>query len=64
MVAKYVDTGKPYKGLLFTRTLPLSPEMGIVKWVNCENGEIPNSQPSFSLTTDEGSTTNSWNYET
>lgn len=59
MVAKYVDTGKPYKGLLFTRTLPLSPEMGIVKWVNCENGEIPNSQPSFSLTTDEGSTTNS-----
>jgi hypothetical protein len=59
MVAKYVDTGKPYKGLLFTRVLPLSPEMGIAKWENCGNGEIPNPQPSLSLTTGEGSTTNS-----
>ena len=37
----------------------LSPEMGIAKWVNCENGEIPNSQPSQPLTKLEGSTTNS-----
>ena len=59
MVAKYINTGKVYKGLLFTKVRPLSPEMGIAKWENCENGEIPNSQPSISLTTNEGSEANS-----
>lgn len=59
MVAKYIGTGKPYKGLLFNRVRSLSPEMGIAKWENCWEGEIPNQQPSISLTTNEGSETNS-----
>lgn len=58
MVAKYVNTGKPYKGLLFTKVRPLCPEMGIVKWMNCWNGETPNQQPSTPLTKCEGSETN------
>jgi len=59
MVAKYVNTGTPYKGLLFTKVEPLPPEMGVVKWENCWNGEIPNQQPSQPLTKLEGSETNS-----
>jgi hypothetical protein len=59
MVAKYIDTQKTYKGLLFKKVKPLSSEMGIAKWENCWNGEIPNQQPSISLTTNEGSETNS-----
>lgn len=59
MVAKYINTGKAYKGLLFTKVRPLSPEMGIAKWENCWNGENPNQQPSLGLTTKEGSETNS-----
>ena len=59
MVQKYIDTGKLYKGLLFKRVRPLSSEMGIVKWENCWNGEIPNQQPSQPLTKLEGSETNS-----
>lgn len=41
MVAKYVDTDKPYKGLYFYRVGPLSPEMGIAKWVNSGDAEMP-----------------------
>lgn len=49
-----------YKGLYFRKTdRPLSPEMGIVKWENCVEGEIPNTQPSLELTIKEGSETNS-----
>lgn len=59
MVAKYIDTQKTYKGLLFKKVKPLSSEMGIAKWENCWNGENPNQQPSISLTTNEGSETNS-----
>lgn len=59
MVAKYVNTGRFYKGLLFTKVEPLPPEMGVVKWENCWNGEIPNQQPSLPLTKQEGSETNS-----
>jgi hypothetical protein len=54
---KYNLTLKQW-GLYFKRTGPLSPEMGIAKWENCGNGEIPNPQPSISLTTNEGSETN------
>lgn len=50
---------KIYRGLIFKKVLPLPPEMGVVQWVNCENGEIPNSQPSQPLTKLEGSETNS-----
>lgn len=36
-----------YKGIYFKKNeRPLSPEMGIVKWENCVEGEIPNTQPS------------------
>ena len=42
-----------------SKVWPLSPEMGIAKWENCWEGEIPNQQPSISLTTNEGSETNS-----
>lgn len=59
MVSKYVNTGKPYKGLLFTKVRPLPPEMGAVKWENCWNGEIPNQQPSLPLTKQKGPETNS-----
>ena len=59
MVAKYINTGKAYKGLLFTKVGPLSPEMGVAKWENCWKGEIPNQQPSQPLTKLEGSETNS-----
>lgn len=48
-----------YRGLKFKKALPLSPEMGIVKWENCWNGETPNQQPSQPLTKLEGSETNS-----
>lgn len=34
MVAKYVNTGKPYKGFYFTKVAPLSPEEGFVRWEN------------------------------
>lgn len=55
-----IRTGNKYKGLYFKKKEEsLSSEMGIAKWVNCENGEIPNSQPSQPLTKLEGSTTNS-----
>ena len=47
-----------YRGLKFKKCLPLSPEMGVVKWENCWNGEIPNQQPSQPLTKLEGSETN------
>lgn len=47
-----------YRGLIFKKGLPLSPEMGIVKWENCWKGEIPNQQPSQPLTKLEGSETN------
>lgn len=49
----------PYKGLYFKKVRPLSPEMGIVKWENCVEGEIPDTQPSLSSTPKEGSETNS-----
>lgn len=49
----------PYKGLYFKKVRPLSPEMGIAKWENCVEGEIPNTQPSQPLTKLEGSETNS-----
>lgn len=48
-----------YRGLKFKRGLPLSPEMGIAKWENCWEGEIPNQQPSQPSTKLEGSETNS-----
>ena len=35
-----------YRGLRFKKCSPLPPEMGVVKWENCWNGEIPNQQPS------------------
>lgn len=55
-----IRTGKTYKGLYFKKNEePLPPEMGVAKWVNCVNGEIPNTQPSIPLTKDEGSETNS-----
>lgn len=54
-----IRTDSMYKGLYFKKTEPLSPEMGIAKWVNCWEGEIPNQQPSTPLTKCEGSETNS-----
>ena len=49
-----------YKGLYFKKTeRPLPPEMGIVKWENCVESEILNSQPPLGLTTEKGSETNS-----
>ena len=48
-----------YRGLVFKRALPLPPEMGVAKWENCWEGEIPNQQPSQPLTKLEGSETNS-----
>ena len=48
-----------YRGFRFKKSLPLPPEMGVVKWENCWNGEIPNQQPSTPLTKCEGSETNS-----
>ena len=54
-----IRTGTCYKGLYFKKGEPLSPEMGIAKWENCWKGEIPNQQPSQSLTKLEGSETNS-----
>ena len=42
-----------------SKVRPLSPEMRIVKWENCVEGEIPNTQPSLELTIKEGSETNS-----
>lgn len=42
-----------------SKVWPLSPEMGIAKWENCVEGEIPNTQPSLELTIKEGSETNS-----
>lgn len=48
-----------YRGFRFKKSLPLPPEMGVVKWENCWNGEIPNQQPSLPLTKQEGSETNS-----
>ena len=48
-----------YRGLSFKKTLPLSLEIGIVKWENCWDGENPNQQPSQPLTKLEGSETNS-----
>ena len=48
-----------YRGLKFKKCLPLPPEMGVMKWENCWNGEIPNQQPSQPLTKLEGSETNS-----
>lgn len=48
-----------YRGFRFKKSLPLPPEMGVVKWENCWNGEIPNQQPSQPLTKLEGSETNS-----
>ena len=42
----------------FKKGLPLPPEMGVVKWENCWNGENPNQQPSQPLTKLEGSETN------
>ena len=48
-----------YRGLKFKKCSPLPPEMGVVKWENCWNGEIPNQQPSQPLTKLEGSETNS-----
>lgn len=47
-----------YRGLRFKKCLPLPPEMGVVKWENCWNGENPNQQPSQELTDLEGSETN------
>ena len=47
-----------YRGLRFKKCLPLPPEMGVVKWENCWNGENPNQQPSQPLTKLEGSETN------
>lgn len=47
-----------YRGLKFKKALPLPPEMGIVKWENCWEGENPNQQPSQELTSLEGSETN------
>lgn len=41
MVSKYVDTNKSYKGLCFKHVGPLSPEMGIAKWVNSGDAEMP-----------------------
>lgn len=49
----------PYKGLYFKKVRPLPPEMGVVKWENCVEGEIPNTQSSLSLTSKEDSETNS-----
>lgn len=49
-----------YKGLYFKKNeRPLPPEMGIVKWENCVESEILNSQPPLGLTTEKGSETNS-----
>lgn len=48
-----------YRGFRFKKSLPLPPEMGVVKWENCWNGESPNQQPSIPLTKYEGSETNS-----
>lgn len=47
-----------YRGLKFKKCLPMPPEMGVMKWENCWNGEIPNQQPSQPLTKLEGSETN------
>ena len=58
-IHRAIREGKPYRGFIFKKGLPLSPEIGIAKWENCWNGEAPNQQPSLDLTTKEGSTTNS-----
>lgn len=58
-IQRAIRNNAKYRGLYFKRTLPLSSEMGIVKWENCWNGEIPNQQPSQPLTKLEGSETNS-----
>ena len=58
-IHRAIRENKPYRGFIFKKGLPLSPEMGIAKWENCWNGETPNQQPSLDLTTKEGSTTNS-----
>lgn len=57
-IQRAIRTGNIYRGLKFKRTLPLPPEMGVVKWENCWEGEIPNQQPSQPLTKLEGSETN------
>ena len=46
-IHRAVRTGLVYRGFRFKKSLPLPPEMGVVKWENCWNGEIPNQQPSL-----------------
>lgn len=58
-IQRAIRTNAIYRGFKFKRALPLSPEMGVVKWENCWNGEIPNQQPSLPLIKQEGSETNS-----
>lgn len=58
-IRRAIRNNTKYRGLYFKRTLPLPPEMGVVKWENCWNGENPNQQPSQPLTKLEGSETNS-----
>ena len=58
-IHRAIRTGKLYRGFIFKKSQPLSPEMGIAKWENCWEGEIPNQQPSLELTIEEGSETNS-----
>lgn len=57
-IHRAIRTNSIYRGFRFKKSLPLPPEMGVVKWENCWDGETPNQQPSNSLTTVEGSETN------
>ena len=36
-----IKTNKAYKGLFFKKCQPLSSEIGIAKWVNSGNAEMP-----------------------
>lgn len=58
-IHRAIRTNIIYRGLKLKKTSPLPPEMGVVKWENCWNGENPNQQPSLPLTKQEGSETNS-----
>lgn len=57
-IQRAIRNNTKYRGLYFKRSMPLPPEMGVAKWENCWEGEIPNQQPSQPLTKLEGSETN------
>lgn len=46
-IHRAIKNNSIYRGFKFKKSLPLPPEMGVVKWENCWNGETPNQQPSL-----------------